>query len=365
MKIKDKISSWFIRNILIPKMEIINKPGFILMKFPFKEEESLREIGIPETLFVNLEKTTINPIVFYSIGKKFAYLHASMLQLPTSKDRNFKNFANFFVNYIGTIYGQIHHDINLPTKTLKLYMQNYIICPKNGLGYIFSEGVVAGIWSYAFQDYSIEAVQIKCQGRGDKVCEVICSPSKKLNKMKLKFFIVRDLENVRLNEGYKEMNKIREAQYAKNSLEDLINSGFIKYSYGVVNYKEDRYFLCEASLMYILERELKKLNNANKILFDVSFNWGKELIKKEKQDPCKFIMDFMPALGWGDIVVLKKENKYSVVISYFPWTKWADEINFTMIRGMLSGILSANRKVLLKKIKKDISKGYLSLWLSE
>jgi len=52
-------------------------------------------------------------------------------------------------------------------------MKDYIVCRKNGRGEIFSEGGIAGIWSYVCQDPTIEAVQIKCQGREDKWCEVI------------------------------------------------------------------------------------------------------------------------------------------------------------------------------------------------
>jgi len=62
-------------------------------------------------------------------------------------------------------------------------MKDYIVCRKNGRGEIFSEGGIAGIWSYVCQDPTIEAVQIKCQGRGDPECEVIAAPYKEPVKM--------------------------------------------------------------------------------------------------------------------------------------------------------------------------------------
>ncbi|MEM7826777.1 MAG: hypothetical protein QXQ40_00955 [Candidatus Aenigmatarchaeota archaeon] len=42
--------------------------------------------------------------------------------------------------------------------------------------------------------------------------------------------------------------------------------------------------------MYILEKELKKIKNGLKILWDCSFDFGKRLAKLSgKQEPCKFI----------------------------------------------------------------------------
>lgn len=373
MKIKDKVASWFISNIMIPKMEEMDKPGFIITRVSSRENIYLRDIFISESLISELERLCKEKLKYkgekalYSTGKKFVFYYSKNSEFTKAEEKGFSDFAYFFVRYIeGTYAKRIDHKIDMSKKLLKLNADKYIVCSKNGLGYIFSEGSTAGIWSYAFQDYTIEAVQTKCQGRGDKECEIICAPAKTLKKMNLKFLEERNLSELDFEDSYKEMNKIRKTTYAKNSLEDLINSGFLKYSHGVVNYNYERFFLCEASFMYFLEKELRKLKGADKILFDVSFNWGKMLVQKEKkQDFGKFIMDFMSALGWGDILVLKEKGKYKVIIDYFPWTKFASDINFIMFRGMISGILSTDRKVTLRKIEKDTSQGYFSLWLSE
>ena len=125
--------------------------------------------------------------------------------------------------------------------------------------------------------------------------------------------------------------------------------------------------MVEASFMYILEKELKKVENGLEILWQVSFDFGKRLAELAgKQDPCKFIMDFFPALGFGDILVVEKKSKYEVFVNYFPWLEWYDEVDFTMFRGMLSGVISGfiGKNVELKELDIDLSKGYLSLYIT-
>ena len=176
------------------------------------------------------------------------------------------------------------------------------------------------------------------------------------------------LETLELTPEYEEFNRVRQTRWATNSLRSLIDSGFFEYRHGQVTYRGERFFLCEASFMYILERELKKIKNGLKVLWDASFSFGKKLARiSGKQDPCKFIMDFFPALGFGDVLALTKRGKYEVYVNYFPWLKWWEEVDFTMFRGMLSGVISGftGKKVELKKVEKDISGGYFSLYIRE
>ncbi|MEM5826335.1 MAG: hypothetical protein QXM64_03025, partial [Candidatus Aenigmatarchaeota archaeon] len=265
-------------------------------------------------------------------------------------------------------YGKLSHHIDYENKVLKIIMRDYIICSKNGLGYIFSEGAIAGIWAYACEDPSIEAIQIKCQGRGDKECEVIAAPYETLVKMGYKPIRCKKLEKGKLTPEYKIFNEIRPTSWARNSLKSLIDAGFFDYKHGQVTYRSERFFLCETSFMYILEKELKKIKNGLKILWDCSFDFGKRLAEiSGKQEPCKFIMDFFPALGFGDILASRKEGRYEIFVKYFPWLEWYKDIDFTMFRGMLSGVISGftEKNVKLKKIVKDIRGRDFILYLTE
>jgi len=373
MNIKDALVGWFIKNIIIPKQEIINIPGYITEEITEKGRLiKIRDFCLPENLFVNIENKLKNDSkVLYQIGKNFGYIYADLLDLPKYsevKKSDFLKFAKYFTKYVEAIYAsKINLQIKYEEKFYKIKMYDYIICRKNGLGYIMSEGGIAGIWSYACQDPTIEAVQPKCQGRGDKYCEVIAAPYDYLVQRGYKPIRCTKLETVELTEDYEEFNKIRPTTWATNSLEDLINAGFFEYKHGQVTYQGERFFLCEASFMYILERELKKVKNGLDVLWKCSFNFGKRLAEiSGKQEPCKFITDFFPALGFGDVLAVTKRGKYEIYVNYFPWLPWWKEIDFVMFRGMLSGVISgfSGKKVELKKIEKDISAGYLSLFIT-
>ena len=382
MVIKDKIVSWFVQNILLPKVERIDAPGFItIITVTGKEKVNIRELFLPEKLLIELEKKIVKKYKYngkfclYSIGKNFGYIYSILSGYSTIRDnkKDFLDFAYFLVRWVEATYAKrISHKIDYKNKIFQMKMDNYIICRKNGLGYLLTSGGVAGIWAHVVCDPTIEGVQTKCQGRGDKECELICAPAEILKKRKLKFFRETNLGKLELDSDYKDINKIRKTEFARHSLKDLIDSGFFKYSQGVIHYKNERHFLCEASLFYILEKEIKKLKGGEKILFDVSFDYGRNLAEKEEKikDPKivgNFITDYMSALGWGDILVLNKAGKYSVISNYFPWTKWVGDINFTMFRGIISGLLSGflNRKITLKKFHTTLSGGYFSVSLDE
>ncbi|MBU5678650.1 MAG: hypothetical protein KQA36_02025, partial [Candidatus Aenigmarchaeota archaeon] len=350
-----------------PKKENIENPGFIIEKIDHNQN---REIFIPEMLFCDLESRLKNRKILYIIGKNYGNIYSLICNFPTKNTtKNLSQFIYFLVRAVESIYANLlSHEARIPEKIFILRMKDYIICRKNGLGYIFSEGGIAGIWAYACQDPSIEAIQIKCQGRGDKECEVIAAPYKTLVRMGYKPIRCKKLEKGKLTPEYKIFNEIRPTSWARNSLKSLIDAGFFDYKHGQVTYRGERFFLCEASFMYILEKELKKIKNGLKILWDCSFDFGKRLAEiSGKQEPCKFIMDFFPALGFGDILALKKKGRYEIFVKYFPWLEWYKDIDFTMFRGMLSGVISGftGEKVELKKVEKSVSSGYFSLFITQ
>jgi predicted hydrocarbon binding protein len=380
MPIKDKVVIWFIRNILLPRNEIIDEPGFIVLKLSSIQQEitNLREILLPESLFVNLEKAIYNEYkesgkqILYSIGKKFGYRYALISDytcLKNVSEKAFRDFTYTVVRYMESIYSsKIDHSLDLKNHLVKFILNNYVVCKTNGLGYILTDGSIGGIWAYGMGDNTSEGIQIKCQGRNDTHCEFIAAPQSVLKKMKLNFLSESNLNGLEIEDSYNDINAIHQTEYSRTSFQDLINSGFFSQRTGIIKHKDERFLLLESSIMYILENELKKLKGADKILFDTSFEYGKNFVKKEdKGNFERFIMDFLGASGFGDLMILKEKGKYKVIIRYFPWTKWAEKIDFTMIRGMISGMMSGftSKKVILKKVEKDISQGYFSLVLTE
>jgi len=161
MSVKDKLFVWLIRNLILPQRENISDPGFIKERIGNNEN---REIFFFESFLSSLEKT-VNKEILYYIGKKYGYTYSNVCKFPTFKKKieDIENFIYFLVRSVESIYASgISHKLKINKKIFALKMRDYIVCSKNGLGYIFSEGGIAGIWAYACQDLTIEAVQPKC-----------------------------------------------------------------------------------------------------------------------------------------------------------------------------------------------------------
>ncbi len=376
--VKDKILVWFLRNIYLSRYEIIDKSGFIIVsggRFP------LRDIAFPENIFIEIEKK-INRETIYTVGKSFGYNYALNTGTAVFGKVDKKKFLDgfyFVVRYIESIsYGRdLRHTVDYEKRIFEMKAKDYIICSKNGMGYTVMDGTIGGYCAFAFSDKSIEGVQAKCQGRGDYECELICAPQEILKKRGLKYITSKNIVDLQIDEKYAQINKECETQFSKISLKSLIDSKFLRYDHGTIDYKKERFFLCEASMMYLLEIELKKIPCGDKILFDISFEWGINVAKEcggdgimaisSSMPPEKFVSEFMSALGWGDISIFRKSEKYSVLANHFPWTALADNVSFVMFRGIMSGFLSGllNKKIVLKNVKKDILSGYFTLNIFE
>ncbi len=380
MTIKDSTVSWFIRNVLLPRNEIIDNPGFIVLKMGKKREiTNLREIVVPESVFVEFEREMIRAYgdrgrqLLYSAGKKFGYRYALASHLPTikeSSDKDLLQFAYFIVRYIESIYSsRIRHEIDIGSRLFKMSMRDYIVCRKNGMGHMLTEGSIAGIWSYVVQNANVEGVQLKCQGRGDAECEVMCAPAAYLKKNGIKFLRETGLEGLETKlPEYNSINAVREARFAKNSLKSIIDGGFIKYSHGTMNYMDERFLLIESSVMYLLEMEMKKAERGLEILWSTGFDWGRNFARKfKKQDSFKFINDLFPGFGFGDFFARPEKGRCKIDVAFFPWAEWVNDVDFTMFRAMLSGIISGmtGKTVELKKIKKTVSRDGFSLAIEE
>jgi len=369
---KDKLLGWFIRNLL-NRLRIINIPGFLLFKIQGTNSYG-RQVLLPEDLVAELEeRMRSNSTELYSLGKKFGYNYVAIQNIPTISKCSRKKFlfyTYFLVRSVECVYAdRLKHKIDYDRRIFRLKMKNYIICRKNGLGYIFSMGGIAGVWAYIVENNSVEAVKPECEGRGARECLVIAAPYKELLEMGYEPITCKELESLEITRQYIEINRVRTRKYARYSLESLINSNFISYKHGQMVYRNERFFLVEASFLYTLEKELAKIENGLETLWQCSFNFGRILEKvSNRPEPCKFIMDFIPALGFGDILALKRENKYEIIVYCFPWTKWYKDIDFTLFRALLSGIISEYEKkeVRLENIEKEITEeNGLSLYISE
>ncbi len=376
-KIKDKVVVWFLQNVLIPKSEIIDKPGFIILKLTEAGKEiTVREFFMPERVLVELERDVVKKYAgigqsaLYSLGKKFGYRYAVLCKFPTINDSGQKKINDFFylfLRYMEAIsFGRkLSFETDFGNKKYVMRMGRYFVCSKNGIGLILTEGGCAGMWSHTLQDFSIEASQTKCQGRGDEECEVLCAPSEYLKKQNIKFFSEKNLlECSKISGEYEPYNKIHSTHYCKTSLKDLIQTGFFSFKSGQLEHCRERYALTEASLMYVLEEGLRGIG-AEQELFDAAFRFGANLAR-EAGNSAKFAMDFLSAIGFGDALILKKGGKYLAKFDYFPWTVFSEKSEYLFVKGLLSGILSETGKtVYFGKAKTDLKCGHLTIIFEE
>lgn len=373
MAIKDRVVRWFIQNIIIPQQEIIDKPGFIVEAHNKADQDVfIREITLPEELIIELEKKIVLKFgmrgkkAIYSSGKMFGYTYATRSFFPKRKlvsKKEFESFIYLWMKYAEVLYGEIEYSFNDSLSTMDMKLKNFIVCSKNGLGYFLPAGCFAGFWAYLMDDYSIEFVQKKCTGRGDDFCECISGPPKIFEKTKSEIILSNTKPILWNIEMEKNINAMRPCRFNEMSFKDLLDSLFFDYSGGILTKDGVRYFIMDSSAMYFIESELLKIDSSNSVLFEVSFEFGKSLAKKEEKNYEQFIATFLSALGYGDIRILKERGKFRVHADYFPWTPYSDKISFALFRGIVSGMLSGfiGKTILLKKIFHEKSQGFLTI----
>lgn len=369
--IKAKIYDKFIQIYVLSKTEVTDHPGYIITRITSGNSEiALREFVFPETLFSKLETEVVAKFgekgrqALYSAGKRFGYQYAKISDLATlSKlgEKKFKKELYNFIRYIETIYAEgMRHEVDVKQRICEVELNQYIVCRLNGLGHILTEGAIAGTAAYMSEEPTIEGVQTNCQGRGDRICKLICAPAKVLEKKKLKFLRETDYSNLEMSNDYPKMNELRTCKYATQSFKDLVDAGFYTYSPGVAKFGTERYLICESSIMYLIEMELQKIG-AKSVMFDVAFETGKA-IGAEHRDygVTGFLTDFLSSLGYGDVY---QSGEREVLVNYFPWTHNVHNIKFTLFRGLVSGLLSglSGEDMKLKKVEYNENEGFLSL----
>ena len=161
------------------------------------------------------------------------------------------------------------------------------------------------------------------------------------------------------------MNDIRPATYSNNSLKNLLDTGFFEYERGLLRYKNIRFFPVESHVLYYIEEEISKLKDGEQKLFDICMNHGRRVRQEYGEiDWDKFISDYYPALGFGDIAVLDSK-KPTVASIYYPWTLFSEKSKFIIFRGILSGIISdsVGHDIKINNYETDLS-DYLTLTIS-
>ena len=228
MEVSDAIVSFFLRNIVAPRIYDMHNPGFIVSRFSDKEHEAYkREILWPEGLLSEIEARFVKEYgdngerALYRAGKNFGYVYAGNSHFPRLSESNhaeIKKFSHMLILLISALWANQSKELLIDTnaRKLKLRFWNYVLCSKNGIGHLLGDGGIAGIWAYIMQDDEIEGVQAACQGRGGQFCEFYAAPKAQLRKEGFEFYESKIYARDPAAEKFQaEINKIRQMTYNK------------------------------------------------------------------------------------------------------------------------------------------------------
>ena len=373
--LKDSVVRLYVKRFIIPRALIFDKPGFVNFKISGKTTIFLRQLLLPETFFVSFEKKIVEEFgmkgeeLLYSIGKKFGYSFAQNGRFENSKDhpgekiKDWILVADKFVE--GTYASRISETIDVKRKSVDYELKNFVVCRKLGYDHIFATGGAAGLLAWILQDKKIEGLLYDSKfAKENHRCKVKCAPPRILSKeFNEKFFSETDLGSLESDMVvYQKYNKIADITN-KKSFQTFLTSKKFTYSEGIITYeKKERFFLLEVSGMYLLEKGLKN-KRMKQIMFDSAFSTGQNLFVRSNANDLFKTMELLSALGWGDVIILKSGGRIKVIIRHFPWTKYYKEIDYLIIRGLLSGIFSkiCGKNIILKNPEIDVSNGYLTL----
>ncbi len=368
------LTNWYIKNIIIPNFVKYDNPGFVIIEQNTKSGNIYqRDIFLSEELLSRLETEITatygekGKVFLYKIGKNFGWDYGKAFKIPTlktSKVGDVKQAAIFLSKFIGGMWAQRSDIIKLDMENnyFEITFEDYVVCRHNGLGYLLNSGSICGLWAWMLGDFNLEGVQTKCQGRKDSECKTICAPLTTLSKISNESYMMPDLiETNSLSEDYRIYNKIRPPMFSTSTVKELITSNVLTYKNGIVEYHDERYLPMRIEFLFLLESQIGYLQDGDKFLFQVAFDVGTRIAKKEKYMSTKFISDFMSFQGWGDMLITTDLSRIS--IQYYPWHELYAKTKKDVFLGLLSAFISVykNKRITVEIKDEDLKKGFVSM----
>lgn len=378
MEIKDALVRLYVKNYILPRALIFDKPGFVDFKISGKTEVFARQFLVPEMMFVELERRLIDKFglagaqKLYSLGKRFGYSFARLGHFENIKDhpgeavRDWVLIATKFIE--GTYASNIYQTIDTRAKSVDFNLVNFAVAEKLEHEYFLSTGGAAGLMAWIFQEPTIEAWQYARQTNGeDQISKVFCAPHSDLQSKfpESKKFVETDLLELEQDpRAYLNFNQ--EVDFAgMKSFKAYLDSGLFGYSRGKIVNGGERFFLMEATALYLLETGLE--GDMKSILAESAFTTGKQLLSRVCNKNPQALSEILTALGWGRVAISGSDNTLQITIEHYPWTKYYDKSDFTIVSNLLAGALSAihDTPVSLKISAKEVSEQQFNLLLEE
>lgn len=374
MAIQDSLTDLYIKNVIIPKFVKYNSPGFVITeqntKFGYTYQ---RDLFLSENLIADIETKFIQKFgakgksFLYGVGKNFGWNYGKSFNMPTIKTHEQKDvieMAKFLSQFVGGTWAEKAdiEKIDLNKKYFEIKFNDYVVCSKNGLGYLLNDGGISGLWGWLMADFNIEGVQTICQGRKSNECRTVCAPPEELKKAGLDFISFNDkIESDSASPEYLEYNKIRSQRYSSTTLRNLIDNNIVTYKRGKMEYQNERYLPLGIDFLFLLESQVSKLPNGSKLLYEIAFTHGQLIAQKETDLSPQFMSDFMSFQGWGDLLITSSLTE--IGITFYPWHELYQQSKKEIFLGLLSGFVSTykNKKIQLKITGESLSDGFVSM----
>jgi predicted hydrocarbon binding protein len=355
---------WYIRHFIVQKAIQYDKPGFVITKFKTpKGEVFQREVFFPESLITQIENRITQlhgsegKKKLYDIGKTLGYNFALIFKSPSlggNSEEEVKKYCEFVIKYNFSTWAKNVEikEFDIRNKTMTVEADQHIVCHTNGLGHLLTEGAEAGFAAYLLNDPTMEVTQQKCQGRGDDKCIILWGTSEYFKKNNVPFIEGEILDTLKEDIRDRKFNDIARTESSKESMYSLIKKGTFQYKDGKVSYIGERYFDSGILTYYLLEFGLQNLKGSNDTLYDIGYEFGKPIGSSKSQD---YVINYLSALGWGDVIFGTTGGKESVVLDHFPWCVTEEKMpKFNLIMGLVSGLISGirNKEIKFTRLEK-------------
>jgi hypothetical protein len=342
----NKVMKNWVHNFYTPENEIY-KSGFIMTEFTNKYGNAFQRLVIlPEIFFIELENKIIEKYgkkgkdVLKKIGRIYGYNFACTIGAPR-RTKNSKEeileFIYFIINYGFSSWTKNVEILSFEVKEnfsdfhIHLKYDEFIACNKNGKGFLLKEYTPLGFLEYVFEK-RIKIKNSKCQGRGDKFCEVeyVQDNSRELPEMN---YFKNNFQK------YKSFNEIVYNPHSNISISEMLSSKIIKVNDGKFIFKNKTILAMESSFLDLIELEINELSEGKELLFEISHYTGNNFLSEK--ETLLSISQILSAFGYGDIFIKKNKNIIEVHINHYPWTPLREKTgDFTIFKGFCSGILS-------------------------
>ncbi|MCL5427636.1 MAG: hypothetical protein M1321_00425 [Candidatus Marsarchaeota archaeon] len=341
----DDDSADFVFERVLTNVSDISTPGHIISTFPSPRHSIVYEriIFLPEDFFVELEGAVIEHDRrhgrerLYEVGKQFGYRFTSLFD-PDTKDVGKSIYTVF--RYLETLYAEKVEirSIDLAKKTIHIYAKNLVVTDRNDMGYVLPIGGLGGIWSYLFNDYTMECSHRKLS---DTEVEIVMGPPEELRSLGLEVMTSLNAPESLDWDSYKIHNAAgHDAHGEYLSMERFMSSGVIAYERGDMEIKKARLVSIELSFLFSIEDRF-----SDDEVFSSSYNVFSKLAESvgEHGDPYRFLAKFFTALGFGRVMTIGRGDRMIFNFSGYPWaSEKQEESGFGFVRGAIVGFLDGS-----------------------